>query len=30
MYTPEQKGTLGDGDALQASLMLRYNKREAG
>jgi len=28
MHTPEQKGTLGD--ALQASLMLRYNKREVG
>jgi len=28
MYTPEQKGTLKD--ALQASLMLRYNKREVG
>jgi hypothetical protein len=28
MFTPEQKATLGD--ALQASLMLRYNKREVG
>jgi hypothetical protein len=28
MFSPEQKATLGD--ALQASLMLRYNKREVG
>ena len=28
MFSPEQKATLGG--ALQASLMLRYNKREVG
>ena len=28
MFSPEQKSSLGD--ALQASLMLRYNKREVG